>query len=102
MATSGQMLPFEDSTKLPFERLLHSETCPKASLFFANGGARDNATWQTSWPIRLAHKTVADAGFSQDIFRTSWIILDLLPEMSHINTNVMTVFDMGWSPNGLQ
>lgn len=48
------------------------------------------------------YKAVADTGFGEDVLRPRRIVLDLLPEMPHIDANVVAVLGMGWAPNGLQ
>lgn len=51
--------------------------------------------------LSSAHKTIADAGLSQDVLRPGWIILNFFPDMAHINTDVVAVFGMGWPPYSL-
>ena len=48
----------------------------------------------TSW-----HKAVTDAGFGQQVFWPGRIGLQFLPQMPHINSQIVAVFDVVRSPD---
>ncbi len=45
------------------------------------------------------HETIANTGFSNEMAGTSGILLQFLSQVSHINTQIVTVFDSVWSPH---
>ena len=59
--------------------------------------AVDRAIDQTSCRLRL--KTVADAGFGQDVARTGRVNLQLLPETPDIDPEIVVLLAVGGAPD---
>ena len=51
---------------------------------------RHSATW---------HKPIPNTGFSNEMAGASGILFQFLSQMSHINTQIVTVFDRVWPPH---
>ena len=47
----------------------------------------------------LWHKPVADAGFREQMYRLGRIRLQLLPQVPHIDPQIVAVFNGVWSPH---
>ena len=45
------------------------------------------------------HKPIPNTGFSNEVAGAGGILLQFLSQMSHINTQIMTVFDRVWPPH---
>ena len=45
------------------------------------------------------HKPIANTGFSNEMAGASGILFQFLSQMSHINTQIVTVFDRVWPPH---
>ncbi len=47
---------------------------------------------------RLKHKPITNTGFSNEMAGAGGILFQFLSQMSHINTQIVTVFDRVWPP----
>lgn len=45
------------------------------------------------------HKPIPNTGFSNEMAGASGILFQFLSQMSHINTQIVTVFDRVWPPH---
>src|SRR5882757_6596171 len=73
-------------------------TACRISLAISSGGGDPELALATG----VLHQPIPHSRFGQDMFRLRGVILELLPQMSHVNAHIVTVLGMRRSPHFAQ
>src|SRR5882762_2159298 len=86
--------------------LIHPRPSHRSKLSSPDGTAcRISLAISRGWPELAAgvlHQPIPDRRFGQDVLRLRRVVLELLPQVTHINAYVVTILGMRRSPHFAQ